>query len=214
MNENQLSKVDHWIIQFDRKILSTLSGSVSTDRSYPAADIDENNLNSGDRRRVEGYMRVNHAGEVSAQALYQGQAITARDENVRTSMQESADEEQDHLNWCRKRLEELNGRTSYLDPVWYAGSFVIGTVAGLYGDKWSLGFIEETEHQVVEHLQSHLDDLPVEDNKTRAILEQMKIDEEHHGNKAAQSGAVELPGPVKKIMGFCSKVMTKTAYWF
>ncbi len=213
MTKSHLSSIDHWIIQFDRHVLSTISGSRPANRPYPAEGMAENRMPEQSRRQVEGFMRVNHAGEVSAQALYQGQAVTARDENVRTSMQESADEELDHLSWCRRRLDELNGRSSYLDPFWYLGSFALGSVAGVIGDKWSLGFIEETEQQVIEHLQSHLDQLPVDDEKTRAVLEQMKVDETHHRDKAADSGAAELPKIVKKAMALCSKVMTKSAYW-
>ena len=211
LGQNKLSKVDHLILAFDRQILPVFSVPQSQ-RQYPAQGLPEPALNEADRRQVEGYMRVNHAGEVSAQALYQGQALTARDESVRQSMRESAREEIEHLAWCRQRLDELGGRRSYLDLFWYLGSLCIGTLAGAVGDKWSLGFIEETEKQVVNHLQGHMDKLPAEDKKTRAILEQMQADEEHHGQKAADSGANQLPHPIKKTMALFSKVMTTLAF--
>lgn len=213
MAKIQYSQFDRLIMAFDQQVLSTLAGSSTGNRDYPAENITDSRLPDAARKTIEGFMRVNHAGEVSAQALYLGQACVAKDQDVKSSMQESAEEERDHLQWCRKRLEELNGRTSYLDPLWYLGSFSIGAIAGLMGDKWSLGFIEETEKQVVEHLQSHLDELPIEDKRTIAILTQMKQDEAHHRDKAAESGAAELPEPIKLLMNLASKIMTKTAFW-
>lgn len=153
-------------------------------------------------------MRVNHVGEVCAQALYQGQALTSRSEQVRAKMQRAADEEIDHLNWCFQRIEELDGRVSYLNPLWYFGSFVMGIGAGLAGDKWSLGFLAETEQQVVEHLESHLERLPEQDTISRAIVEQMAEDEAIHASMAIENGAAELPETLKTLMRMTAKVMT------
>jgi ubiquinone biosynthesis monooxygenase Coq7 len=158
-------------------------------------------------------MRVNHAGEISAQALYQAQALTARSAATRTSMKQAAEEENDHLAWCAQRLEELGGHISHLSSIWYLGSFAIGTLAGLAGDKWSLGFLAETEEQVVRHLEAHLENLPSEDHKSRKIVSQMRADESEHATMAVEIGAVALPKPIKKMMALFSKVMTKTAYW-
>jgi len=158
-------------------------------------------------------MRVNHSGEVAAQALYQGQALTARLENVREAMERAAVEEIDHLKWCQERLQELGSHTSVLNPLWYAGSFAIGALAGIAGDRWSLGFVAETEKQVVDHLQGHLERLPLEDERSRAILEQMKQDEQHHGQAAADAGGARLPAPFRHLMTLTSRVMTRTAYW-
>jgi ubiquinone biosynthesis monooxygenase Coq7 len=157
-------------------------------------------------------MRVNHAGEVSAQALYKAQAMTARNEEVRETMWRSANEEIDHLTWCRNRLEELDGHTSYLGPFWFMGSFAIGVTAGIVGDRWNLGFVLETENQVIEHIEDHLQHLPEQDKRSRAILEQMKDDEAHHATVAVSSGAAVLPQPAKRFMRFMSRVMTTTAY--
>jgi len=157
-------------------------------------------------------MRINHTGEVCAQALYQGQALTARDPQTRAAMERSAAEENDHLDWCEQRVEELGGRLSLLNPVWYAGSFAIGAVAGAIGDKWSLGFVAETEKQVEDHLQEHLQQVDAQDQRTRVILEQMKADEIEHGEKAMAHGGVELPGPVRLAMKAMSKLMTRSVY--
>ena len=206
---------DQLIIQVDRFISSLLTrkrapGQVA---DSPARLVGEPILEESERRLSEGLMRVNHVGEVSAQALYQGQAITCRDKNIRSIMYQSACEERDHLAWCKQRLTELHGHTSYLNPVWYIGSFSIGTLAGLAGDKWSLGFVAETERQVVEHLAGHLQRLPENDSKSRVILQQMIEDESRHGATAMAVGGVELPDFVKKMMQFCSRIMTCTAYW-
>jgi 3-demethoxyubiquinol 3-hydroxylase len=157
-------------------------------------------------------MRINHAGEVAAQALYAGQALTARESVTRASMMEAAREETDHLAWCQERIQELGGRTSLLNPIWYAGSFVIGAVAGLAGDKVSLGFVAETEKQVCDHLNSHLRELPQEDLRTRAIVKQMSEDEARHGQNARNAGASELPMPIRTLMKLTAKIMTQTAY--
>ncbi len=158
-------------------------------------------------------MRVNHAGEVCAQALYQGQALTARDATVRAKLQRAAQEENDHLAWTAERIGELGSRTSYLNPLWYAGSLAIGAAAGLAGDRWSLGFLAETERQVVEHLHGHLARLPADDAKSRAIVEQMARDEGQHATVALEAGAYELPSPAKALMRLMAKTMTSTAYW-
>jgi len=158
-------------------------------------------------------MRINHTGEVCAQALYQGQSLTARLERVRDGMEQAAQEENDHLAWCEQRIHELGSHTSYLSPVFYAGSFALGALAGAVGDKWSLGFVAETERQVVKHLDGHLQTLSPQDQKSRTILEQMRLDELHHGTKAQEAGGAELPTPVKRLMQAMSKVMTGTTYW-
>lgn len=206
--------LDRFIIEIDQ-ILTTVSptNQVTELRPSPAADVAGTPLSSAERRHSEGLMRVNHVGEVSAQALYQGQAFTSRDARVRQSMQQSAREEVDHLAWCAQRLNELGGHTSYLNPFWYLGSFTIGTLAGLAGDKWSLGFVAETERQVVDHLLGHLQELPEQDLKSRAIVKQMMEDETRHGVTAMEAGGVELPPVIRKLMKIGSRVMTGTAYW-
>ena len=165
------------------------------------------------RRRSIRLMRVNHAGEVAAQALYHGQAATASGESLRGKLEQAAAEEGDHLVWCRERLAELGGRTSHLDPLWYGGSFAIGILAGVAGARWNLGFLAETERQVVEHLEEHLQALPPEDARSRAILEQMKADEQDHMVMAVGSGGSSLPVPLRRLMRLTSKLMTRGAYW-
>lgn len=207
--------------------LTTVFGNPPSTRPMPKASLKETlemdaqhqNQNSAsfpltlkEKRHSAGLMRINHAGEVSAQALYQAQSLTARSEAVRHSMQLSAQEENDHLIWCKQRLTELESRPSYLNSFWYAGSFIVGLMAGRAGDAISLGFVAETERQVVQHLQSHLTQLPQHDEDSRAILIQMREDEAHHGTVAIKAGAVELPFLIKKIMRILSKVMTVTAY--
>ena len=208
------SLIDRLIIEFDQ-ILATACPreQVKAHRPSPADEIPENDLSRAERSHSGGLMRVNHAGEVSAQALYQGQALTSRSKQVRQTMWQSAKEEIDHLAWCAKRLDELGGHTSYLNPLWYLGSLTIGTLAGICGDKWSLGFVVETERQVVIHLQGHLEELPKQDLKSRAIVNQMVEDEARHGVTAMEVGGAELPAPIKKMMKISSRVMTRTAYW-
>ncbi len=207
------SALDQLIIQVDRAAGAVLGSSHAARRDNPADGTAEADLAPDERRHVAGLMRVNHAGEVSAQALYQGQGLTARDPSVREAMAAAADEEVDHLVWCEQRLAELDSRTSYLGPVWYLGSFSIGAAAGLCGDRWSLGFVAETERQVSDHLRSHLHRLPAGDERSRLILEQMKEDEEQHATVALEAGAAELPPPVRTLMQLCSRVMTTTAYY-
>jgi ubiquinone biosynthesis monooxygenase Coq7 len=202
--------MDELIIGFDKAISVFNSGNK---RPNPAVDEPDARIQGAERRRSAALMRVNHAGEVAAQALYAGHAIAARDAGVRASMLQAAAEESDHLYWCKTRVRELGSHVSYLTPVWYAGSFAIGAVAGLSGDKWNLGFVMETERQVVEHLDKHLELLPEQDQKSRTILQQMRRDEQQHASVAQAAGAVELPRPLKIMMRCCAKVMTGTAYW-
>lgn len=158
-------------------------------------------------------MRVNHSGEVAAQALYHGQALGTRDSALARALREAADEEAEHLDWCAQRLDELHARPSVLNPLWYAGSFALGYTAALAGDRWSLGFIGETEHQVVQHLEEHLERLPSADERSRQILETMQADEARHGESAMAAGGEELPGIVKRLMRHTARVMTRTAFW-
>ena len=207
------SAFDQFISQADHALRTVMGKPGITERANPSAGINESKMSSEERKRSAGLMRVNHAGEVSAQALYQGQALTARLEKVRTSMERAALEENDHLAWTEKRLEDLGDDKSLLNPIWYAGSFAIGAFAGAIGDKWSLGFVAETEHQVIRHLDEHLSKLPATDARSKAILQQMKEDEAHHATVALEGGGAELPGTVKKIMQAMSKVMTTTTYY-
>lgn len=158
-------------------------------------------------------MRVNHAGEIAAQGLYQGHAAVARDEAVKSQIHHAAEEEFDHLAWCEQRLKELQAGRSKLSPLWYAGAFTIGAASGILGDKWSLGFVAATEKQVVEHLNEHFESLPANDKRSRAIIRQMRDEEEEHGRNAVEAGAAELPPPIQKVMSLTSKIMTRTAYW-
>lgn len=189
--------------------LRTLAGGISASRASPAASLPE----SADPGEAARLMRVNHSGEVCAQALYSGQSFFARDERVREALRSAAAEERDHLAWCRKRLHELDSRPSLLDPLWYAGSFGLGLISGAAGDRWSLGFLAETEAQVERHLEGHLDRLVDDDARSRAVLEQMRIDENRHGAVGRSLGGEELPLAVKFAMRMASKVMTRTAYW-
>jgi len=212
MNDRQFTLIDKICIQLDQATKTVFSDNNTAEREYPAEGIAEAELREADRDHIAGLMRVNHTGEVCAQALYQGQALTARTTKVKEKMQESADEEVDHLAWCEQRLSELDSHTSYLNPFWYLGSYLIGAFAGLAGDKWSLGFVAETERQVVKHLEKHLGELPEKDKRTASVIGQMQEDEEHHATVAMEVGAVELPKPVKSLMRIFSKIMTSTAY--
>ncbi|MBL1275567.1 MAG: 2-polyprenyl-3-methyl-6-methoxy-1,4-benzoquinone monooxygenase [Ectothiorhodospiraceae bacterium] len=205
--------LDQLLMGVDVGIRTLFGQPKITERSNPAHSQSEAELNDSERQLAGRLMRINHAGEVAAQGLYQGQALTARLPKVRQQMERAALEENDHLDWCEKRAKELGTHVSVLNPAWYAGSAVIGAIAGLAGDKWSLGFVAETEKQVVKHLKEHLEQLPTQDDKSRAILEQMKEDESQHATVALEAGGAELPYPLKKIMGFTSKVMTRTAFW-
>ncbi|HPP47145.1 MAG TPA: 2-polyprenyl-3-methyl-6-methoxy-1,4-benzoquinone monooxygenase [Accumulibacter sp.] len=203
---------DHLVLEFD-KVLRTLLLPAPTTRPVPGDDIADGELSTAERRHAAALMRVNHVGEICAQALYQGQAITCRDPQLRESLKKAADEETEHLAWTERRLNELGDRKSLLNPLWYLGSLAIGTLAGKFGDPWSLGFLAETERQVEAHLDQHLTDLPSQDAKSRAIVEQMRRDEIAHANTATQLGARELPAPAKKAMQLAARVMTRTAYY-
>jgi 3-demethoxyubiquinol 3-hydroxylase len=184
----------------------------SSKRAFPGEALANTPLSITEKKHVAGLMRVNHAGEVCAQGLYQGQALTAQLTKVKQQMTDAADEEIDHLAWCEQRLRDLDSQPSVLNPVWYIGSLMIGALAGLAGDRFSLGFVAETELQVSAHLQNHLKNLPIQDEKTRAILEKMHEEEAHHADVAKQAGAVTLPAFIKQIMKGVSKIMTKTSY--
>lgn len=197
--------------------LRTLFASHVAGRPNPAQNLPEAPEIADDpqaRKHAAALMRINHSGEVAAQALYQGQAFVSQTDATRASLMAAAREETDHLAWCAERIHELGGRTSLLNPLWYAGSFTIGALAGLAGDRTSLGFVAETERQVVEHLEGHLQRLPAEDVRTRAIIQQMSADEERHGRSAMLAGGAELPLPVRAMMKLTARVMTRTAYWF
>lgn len=203
--------MDSLILAFDRA-LRTLSGSAQMRRANPASSLAcEANLSDENRKRSISLMRVNHAGEVAAQALYQGQALTAKSSAVQQKLAHASDEELDHLVWTRQRLSELGGRPSLFDPLWYSGAFVIGAMAGAMGDKTSLGFLQATEEQVEAHLDTHLSRLPTEDSASRAIVEQMKRDESEHAQTARDLGAKQLPRPVQALMRASSKILTFSA---
>lgn len=210
--QRHYSPVDRLIDQLDSALRTIAGKPVPTDRPDPANGLEEAELTRAESQLSANLMRVNHAGEVSAQGLYQGQALTAKLPEVRGAMERAAQEENDHLVWCENRLNAFGSHKSYLGPFWYAGSFAIGSLAGLAGDKWSLGFVAETERQVVKHLDEHLQTLPEADEKSRAVLEQMKEDEAHHATVALEAGAAELPEPIKKLMGLTSKIMTTLAF--
>ena len=203
--------IDELIVGFDRA-LRTLSGVASSGRPNPASGMPESDLSAEDRRHAAGLMRVNHTGEVCAQALYQAQALTARDPETRRRLAVAAQEEEEHLAWTQVRLAELDGRTSLANPFWYFGSFAIGLAAGVMGDRTNLGFVVETERQVEEHLTGHMDRLPPADIKSRAIVAAMRDDEIRHGRVARDAGANELPWPVRVLMRGAARVMTLTAY--
>lgn len=204
--------IDRLINEFDNFQRSVFA-KIPAARAYPAATTPENNLTFEQKKQSAGFMRVNHTGEVCAQALYRGQAVLARNPKIKNLLEQSCLEETDHLAWCQQRLTELNSHPSYLNMFWYWQSFFIGLIAAAAGDQWSLGFVEETEKQVEQHLNSHLEKLSSEDKKSQAVIEQMKIDEIHHSKAAQQAGATELPDLVKAIMALQSKVMTSLAYY-
>jgi len=214
MNQRRLTPVDNLLATLDNGLRTVFGSPTLTERPNPAEGIDETELDRSERELAGRLMRINHAGEVSAQGLYQGQALTAKLPEVREKMERAALEENDHLEWCERRIHELGTHKSLLNPLWYLGSLTIGALAGAAGDKWSLGFVAETEHQVIRHLDEHLGQVPQKDQKTRAILKQMKEDEGHHATVALQHGGAQLPWPVRKLlMPIMSKVMTKSAYW-
>ncbi len=206
-----MNVIDRLIVEFDRA-LRTTAGVADAARENPAAAVAEAELAVEDRRHAAALMRVNHVGEVCAQALYQGQALTARNENARRGLEQAAREEEDHLAWSAERIVELGGRQSLLNPVWYAGAFAMGAAAGAFGDRWNLAFLAETERQVEEHLSGHLDKLPPSDERTRALVDAMRADEGRHRDTALHLGAAELPRPVKRAMRLAARVMTTVAY--
>lgn len=207
-----LSKLDSLIIEFDTG-LRTLLAKPHSMRAHPDAGVAEAALSEVEKKHISALMRINHTGEVCAQALYSGQALTAKNAATSSSMQQAAREETEHLAWCESRITQLGGRTSLLNPLFYAGSFTLGALAGALGDKWSLGFLEETEKQVGAHLANHLQQLPEADQKTRKIVEQMQQDEAKHALEAKQLGAAELPMPAKNLMKQMSKLMTTSTYY-
>lgn len=213
MTTRHLTFFDQLVNELDKGLRAALGPAPEPDRANPARDIPETELSRADRDLAGRLMRINHAGEICAQGLYRGQALTARLPKVRASMEQAAREENDHIAWTTDRIRGLGDRTSYLNPLWYAGSFALGAAAGLAGDRWSLGFVAETEKQVVEHLDTHLQRLSPDDRKSRAILEQMREDEGRHATTAITAGAASFPRPVQKLMKFASKAFTHTTYW-
>ena len=207
-----LPTLDELIVAFDKGLRTVLAPAQSL-RPMPGEALPEGALSSESRAQAAALMRVNHSGEICAQALYQGQALTARNPRARAALERAAQEETEHLAWTERRIEALGGRKSLLNPAWYAGSFAIGALAGLLGDRWNLGFLAETEHQVVRHLEGHLQRLPAADEKSRAVLEMMKQDEARHATSAITHGGADLPGPAKAAMRLSSRLMTETAYW-
>lgn len=207
-----MNDIDRLIVSFDRG-LRTLFAPAHARRPEPAAQQPEPELTPGERQHSAALMRVNHTGEVCAQALYQGQMLTARSPEVQEALARAADEETDHLAWTEARIRALGGTPSRLNPLFYAGSFALGALSGLAGDRWNLGFLAETERQVESHLSSHLAQLPVTDEKSRAVVEQMREDEIEHANTAIAHGGAELPGPVRFGMKLMSRIMTRTTYY-
>ncbi len=207
-----LSFIDKCIVGFDKSLRTLVPGATQGARVSPADSQAETEHDESTRKHIAGLMRINHTGEVCAQALYQGQALTAKLPEVRDEMELAAAEERDHLMWCEQRLKNLGDHTSVLNPLFYAASFAMGAAAGKLGDRWSLGFVAATEQQVCQHLESHLAQIPEDDAKTRAILEQMKVDEERHGHAAIEAGGTPFPTPVRRAMTAMSKVMTSSTY--
>ena len=212
--DRDYTALDRLLMSFHRSLSGAAAEGDAPARPNPAGELPVPELEEAARKHAAGLMRVNHAGEVAAQALYQGHALAARTPEVREHMLAAAAEERSHLAWCEDRLRELGEQPSRLDPLWSAGSFAIGVLAGLAGDKWSLGFVEETEKQVSEHLRGHLQQLPEDDARSRAIVEAMARDEERHGAEAASAGAAPLPAPVQWLMRGVARIMTRSAYWF
>ncbi|MBT2969017.1 MAG: 2-polyprenyl-3-methyl-6-methoxy-1,4-benzoquinone monooxygenase [Candidatus Thiodiazotropha sp. (ex Ctena orbiculata)] len=213
MSMHRLNSADRMLIGFDTALRTLFGRPQVTERANPADRVEDAEMSEVERDLAARLMRINHTGEVCAQALYQGQALTAKLPEIRDSMERAAREENDHLAWCENRLDELDNRKSLLNPFWYAGSFLIGATAGLAGDRWSLGFVAETEHQVEAHLNDHLGRIPIQDRKSIAILEQMKEDEIHHATVALEAGGAVLPAVIKSAMKLTSKLMTKSVYY-
>lgn len=212
MSRRTLTRLDRLLAGFDDALRTVAAPAGAPRRPNPADGIAEGDLDARERAHAAGLMRVNHAGEVAAQALYQGHAAVARRTEIEAQMQHAADEEFDHLAWCERRLSELGERPSRLSPLWYGGAFVIGAASGVLGDKWSLGFIAETESQVCEHLDRHLEGLPADDRRSRAIVKRMRDEEAGHGEDAIAAGAAKLPAPIRRLMKYTARIMTSTAY--
>jgi ubiquinone biosynthesis monooxygenase Coq7 len=215
----QYTQLDRFISQFDTTI-KTLFGGIEAQATRPSPADNPNDsldsdaaLDNSERLQSARLMRVNHCGEICAQALYQGQALTAKNPTIKVLLNHSAEEEKDHLAWCEQRLTQLDSHTTYLGPFFYAGSFAIGVTAGALGDQWNLGFVGETEKQVEQHLASHLEKISTADLKSRAIIKQMQQDEINHGNTAMNAGGATLPKPIQAVMQLTSKAMTATTYW-
>lgn len=209
-----LGPLDQLLVQAQRLLDGRADDQTPPPRPAPPPATPPGRLTAPQRHHIAGLMRINHAGEVAAQALYHGQALVAREPRLRSHLLHAAAEERDHLDWCAQRLAELDESPSRLQGFWYVASFGIGAVAGLAGDRWSLGFVEETENQVIRHLDGHLGELPAEDSASRAILETMRDDEARHGAQARAAGGTDLPAPIRLGMQLVAKVMTRTAYWF
>ncbi|HTM63179.1 MAG TPA: 2-polyprenyl-3-methyl-6-methoxy-1,4-benzoquinone monooxygenase [Gammaproteobacteria bacterium] len=212
LNRN-FTVLDKLCLGIDQALKALTNQPQTSGVPYPAKETADLEMTDQQRKHSASLMRINHAGEVCAQALYHGQAVASRSNEVQEKMQQAALEEGDHLYWCKKRLDELDSHTSYLNPLWYAGSFCIGMAAGMIGDKWSLGFVVETERQVIKHLSGHMAILPMQDQRSYEILKRMEQDEAHHRDQAVEAGAHELPDYIKSVMALTSKVMVKAAYY-
>ena len=210
----KLNIIDTLLDEFQHGLKTCQLQPDTQKRPYPGAAVNESNLSGAEQKHAAGLMRVNNAGEVAAQALYRAQALCARDPRISAAMQNAAEEEKEHLNWCQQRLLELDHKRSRLDGLWYWGSFATGLLAGAIGDRWSLGFVEETEKQVHRHLENHLAALPAQDQRSKVILQTMQADERQHAVNAHRNGANELPGAIKHAMALVSKIMTFSAYRF
>jgi len=206
-----MALIDDIVIGLDRA-LRTVAAEPIAERANPGESIDDAVLDDTERQHAAGLMRVNHTGEICAQGLYEGQALTAKDDATREALLDAAQEETDHLAWCQERLDELDSKPSVLNPLFYTASYAMGALTGLMGDKISLGFVEATEDQVCKHLESHMESLPDQDQRSRAIVDQMHEDEKRHGADAMENGGTEFPQPVKNLMTVISKVMTETTY--
>lgn len=214
MQARRLTRIDRFVSGLDNVLRGLAGTPANPNRPSPGAQVGSGTLTAKERRHAAALMRVNHAGEVAAQGLYHGHGAVARDPAIAGQMHSAADEERDHLAWCEQRLRELGARPSRLRPAWYTGAWLIGAASGVLGDRWSLGFVEETERQVADHLSGHLEKLPADDARSRAIVTQMRSDEERHGAAAKSAGAGELPGPVRSLMRMSAKVMTRTSYYW
>ncbi len=203
--------IDRAIMEFDRALRTVFAPARSV-RPVPGNDIPDAVMDDAERRHAAALMRVNHVGEICAQALYQGQAMMSRDDSIRQTLRHASEEETEHLAWTEQRIAELGGRKSLLNPLWYGGALAIGLTAGRFGERWNLGFLAETERQVENHLSGHLESLPGADHKSRAIVSQMKADEAEHAATARRLGAQELPAPVKEVMRLAAKLMTTVTY--